>query len=309
MLKVSLIRYFITGLLVIVPIWGTILVLKTLFVTLDGLLGSFLEEYFPHRYVPGQGILLLIAVIFFCGLLATNFMGRRIVAFWEGILQRVPLVRGIYATIKSMMDVLSFQDQDKSAAKYSRVVMIEFPRKGQYALALVTGVTPGEVLQPVCGRPMVLYAVDLAETLAKGRVAVVVGYQTERVKDLLADRKVTLVEQTRRLGTGHAVAQAQAAFQGRGGNEWSGRRFVILSGDTPLLTEATVQALLATHERERATVTLLTAHLDQPAGYGRIVRGRDGSVWRIIEDKDATPAERRLSEVNAGTYVGEGEFW
>src|SRR5438132_80832 len=296
MLKVSLKRYFITGLLVIVPIWGTILVLKTLFVTLDGLLGSFLEEYFPHRYVPGQGILLLIAVIFFGGLLATNFMGRRIVAFWESILQRVPLVRGIYATIKSMMDVLSFQDQDKSAAKYSRVVMIEFPRKGQYALALV------------CGRSMVLYAVDLAEPLAKGGVAVVVGYQAERVKVVLADRKVTLVEQTRRLGTGHAVAQAQAAFQGRGGNEWSGRRFVILSGDTPLLTEATVQALLATHEGERATVTLLTAHLDQPAGYGRIVRGRDGSVWRIIEDKDATPAERRLTEVNAGTYVVEGEF-
>ncbi len=95
--------------------------------------------------MPGQGILLLIAVIFFGGLLARNFMGRRIVAFWESILQRVPLVRGIYATIKSMMDVLSFQDQDKSAAKYSRVVMIEFPRKGQYALALVTGVTPGEV--------------------------------------------------------------------------------------------------------------------------------------------------------------------
>src|SRR5437899_3107442 len=165
-----------------------------------------------------------------------------------------------------------------------------------------------KVLHPVCGRPMVLYAVDLAETLAKGRVAVVVGYQAERVKDLLADRKVTLVEQTRRLGTGHAVAQAQAAFQGRGWTEWSGRRFVILSGDTPLLTEATVQALLATHERERATVTLLTAHLDQPAGYGRIVRGRDGSVWRIIEDKDATPAERRLTEVNAGTYVVEGEF-
>src|SRR5213593_3835018 len=150
-----------------------------------------------------------------------------------------------------------------------------------------------KVLHPACGRPMVLYAVDLAETLAKGHVAVVVGYQAERVKDLLADRKVTLVDRTRRLGTGHAVAQAQAAFQGRGGNEWSGRRFVILSGDTPLLTEATVQALLATHERERATVTLLTAHLDQPAGYGRIVRGRDGSVWRIIEDKDATPAERR----------------
>src|SRR5206468_10428444 len=157
MLKVSLKRYFITGLLVIVPIWGTILVLKTLFVTLDGLLGNFLEEYFPHRYVPGQGILLLIAVIFFGGLLARNFIGRRIVAFWEGILQRVPLVRGIYATIKSMMDVLSFQDQEKSAAKYSRAVMIEFTRKSQYALALVTGVTPGEVQEISTARAMNVY--------------------------------------------------------------------------------------------------------------------------------------------------------
>jgi len=165
-----------------------------------------------------------------------------------------------------------------------------------------------KVLHPVCGRPMALYAVDLAETLAKGRVAVIVGHQAEKVKDLLADHKVELVEQARRLGTGHAVAQAQAVFQGRGGNAWSGLRFVILSGDTPLLTEATVRALLAAHERERATVSMLTAHLDRPAGYGRVVRGRDGSVWKIIEDKDATPSDRRLTEVNAGTYVVEGEF-
>src|SRR3989475_11805014 len=111
MLKVSLKRYFITGLLVIVPIWGTILVLKTLFVTLDGLLGSFLEEYFPHRYVPGQGILLLIAVIFLGGPLATNFMGRGIVALWEGLLQRGPRVRRVCAPVKCRMGVLAFLEQ------------------------------------------------------------------------------------------------------------------------------------------------------------------------------------------------------
>ncbi len=165
-----------------------------------------------------------------------------------------------------------------------------------------------KVLHPVCGRPMALYAVDLAETLAKGRVAVVVGHQAEKVKDLLADRKVDLVVQTRQLGTGHAVMQAQSVFQPRGGNACNGLRFVILSGDTPLLTEATVQALLAVHQHDRATVSMLTAHLDRPAGYGRIVRGRDGSVWKIIEDKDASPSDRRLTEVNAGTYVVEGEF-
>jgi uncharacterized membrane protein len=145
MLKVSLKRYFITGLLVIVPIWGTILVLKTLFVTLDGILGDIPEKYLTQRYVPGVGILVLFLLIILAGLLATNIMGRRVVKLWEALLQRVPLVRGIYTTIKAMMDVLAFQEKTGGTKKYSRVVMIEFPRKGQYALALVTGVTPGEV--------------------------------------------------------------------------------------------------------------------------------------------------------------------
>jgi len=145
MLKVSLKRYFITGLLVIVPIWGTILVLKTLFITLDGALGDIPEKYLTQRYVPGVGILALVLLIVLAGLLTTNIMGRRVVKLWEDLLQRVPLVRGIYTTIKSMMDVLSFQEKNAEARHYSRVVMIEFPRKGQYALALVTGVTPGEV--------------------------------------------------------------------------------------------------------------------------------------------------------------------
>lgn len=145
MSKISFKRYFITGLLVIVPIWGTILVLKTLFVTLDGVLGGITERYVLERYVPGVGILVLFIVIMLAGLLATNIMGRRVVALWENWLRRVPLVRGIYTTIKSMMDVLSFGDKGSGKEKYSRVVMIEFPRKGQYALALVTGVTPGEV--------------------------------------------------------------------------------------------------------------------------------------------------------------------
>jgi uncharacterized membrane protein len=137
-------RYFLTGLLVVVPIWGTILVLKTLFVTFDGLLGDLPERYVTHRY-PGLGILLLVIVIFTAGLLTRNIAGRRIVTVWEDMLKRVPLVRGIYATIKSMMDVLAYQDKETDKEKYRGVVMIEFPRKGQYALALVTGVTPGEI--------------------------------------------------------------------------------------------------------------------------------------------------------------------
>jgi len=154
-LRISLKRYFITGLLVVVPIWGTILVLKTLFLTVDGLLGDIPARYVMERYVPGVGILLLLMLILLAGVLATNIMGRRVVKVWEDLLKRVPLVRGIYATIKSMMDVLSFQDKEKE--KYSRVVMIEFPRKGQYALALVTGVTPGEIQDVSADRVINVY--------------------------------------------------------------------------------------------------------------------------------------------------------
>ena len=107
MLKTSLKRYFLTGLLVIIPIWGTILILKALFVAVDGILGDLLVRLVPSHYVPGLGILALIVLVFAAGLFATNFMGRRIVKWWEALLNRVPLVRGIYSTLKSMMDILS----------------------------------------------------------------------------------------------------------------------------------------------------------------------------------------------------------
>jgi bifunctional UDP-N-acetylglucosamine pyrophosphorylase / glucosamine-1-phosphate N-acetyltransferase len=169
-----------------------------------------------------------------------------------------------------------------------------------------------KVLHPIGGRPMVHYALELARGLTKtGKrdVAVVTGHQAELVKDAIAAYDAACIVQTRRLGTGHAVAQAQSLFQGNNGaNAWRKRRFVILSGDTPLLTEDTLRGLLAHHAQERATVTVLTAHLGRPSGYGRIVRGRDGFVCRVVEEKDAAPAERRLTEINAGTYVVEGDF-
>jgi uncharacterized membrane protein len=141
-LKTSLKRYFLTGLLVVTPIWGTVLVLKTLFVSVDGILGSILAKLVtPDYYVPGLGILTLILLIFVTGLLATNIIGWQIVQWWEEWLRRVPVVRGIYATLKSMTDILSFDDRKK----YNRVVLIQFPKNGHYCFAFVTGVTQGEV--------------------------------------------------------------------------------------------------------------------------------------------------------------------
>lgn len=199
-----------------------------------------------------------------------------------------------------------------------------------------------KVLHPIAGRPMVLYAVELAERLADAGVVVVVGHQADKVKAALeayratrsdqpdrygsvareqggtAHLKVSLprggsiliAEQTQQLGTGHAVMQARSAIlraQGAPANT-----YLILNGDTPLLTEATVRRLLSTHETEHATITILTAVLDDPTGYGRVVRGRsagrDGCVLRIVEDRDADETELAVQEVNAGTYVVNGAF-
>lgn len=141
MLKASLKRYFLTGLLVITPIWGTVLVLKTLFVSVDGILGDLLAQMVPGHYVPGLGIVALIVLVFLTGLFAANFIGNQIVRIWEGWLNRVPLVRGIYSTLKSMMDILSFAER----GSYKRVVLIQFPKNGHYCLAFVTGITKGEM--------------------------------------------------------------------------------------------------------------------------------------------------------------------
>ncbi len=149
--KAALKRYFLTGLLVITPIWGTILILKTLFLTVDGILGDMLARIVtPGYYVPGLGIATLVLLIFATGLFAANFIGRQIVALWEDWLNRVPVVRGIYSTLKSMMDILSFTER----GQYNRVVLIQFPKNGHYCFAFVTGVTKGEI-QDLSSDPLV----------------------------------------------------------------------------------------------------------------------------------------------------------
>ncbi|BCA54167.1 membrane protein [Nitrospira sp. KM1] len=151
MLKASLKRYFLTGLLVITPIWGTVLILKTLFLTVEGILGNLLAEMVPTLYVPGLGIVALVLLVFMTGLFAANFMGKQIVRIWESWLNRVPLVRGIYSTLKSMMDILSFSER----GSYHRVVLIQFPKNGHYCLAFVTGMSKGGEGQELAHEPLV----------------------------------------------------------------------------------------------------------------------------------------------------------
>ena len=148
-LKRSIRRYFVTGLLVVIPIWGTYLVLKTLLLAMEGVLGRLLERYATF-YVPGLGIAILILLLLFAGVLATNIVGRRIVRFWDDLVNRLPLVRGIYSVLKAIVDAISLQ----SKSQFSKVVMIQYPRKGIYSLAFVTGASQGEV-QSVTGEKLV----------------------------------------------------------------------------------------------------------------------------------------------------------
>ncbi len=171
--------------------------------------------------------------------------------------------------------------------------------------------TLSKVLHGVAGRPMLGYAMILARHVATNNVAVVVGHGADQVRAYLAQEKAQfdpflVVEQTQRLGTGHAVQQAYPALTGHSSQVAS--QYVIMNGDTPLLTSETVSALVNYHQSECATLALLTTVLPDPSGYGRVIRGKEGTVCRVVEDRDASPEEKQVSEINVGTYVVEAGF-
>lgn len=149
-----------------------------------------------------------------------------------------------------------------------------------------------KVLHEVAGRPMVEHVVRAAEAAGVDRIVVVVGHQAERVRDRLGER-VAYAVQSQPLGTGHAVLAAEAAVG-------EADHVLVLYGDMPLLEGPVLERLIAAHRRSQAAATLLTVELDDPTGYGRIVRDAGGRVVRIVEEADATAAERAIREVNTG---------
>jgi bifunctional UDP-N-acetylglucosamine pyrophosphorylase/glucosamine-1-phosphate N-acetyltransferase len=151
-----------------------------------------------------------------------------------------------------------------------------------------------KVLHTVCGRPMLVHVLAAARAVDAERIVVVLGHGHEQVLPYLPTDCVVAL-QDRQLGTGHALLAA--AGQILPGS------VLVLSGDTPLVTGELLQALVRDHADSGATATVLTMELDDPAGYGRIVRGVDGSVLGIVEHRDATPEELTIHEVNSGMYV------
>ncbi len=155
-----------------------------------------------------------------------------------------------------------------------------------------------KVLHPVCGQPLVVYVLDALAASGIARPIVVIGHGADAVREAARNR-AEFVEQSEQLGTGHAVMQALPLV------ERTPDPILLLYGDTPLLEAATITRLVELHRTSRAAATMLTAELGDPTGYGRVVRRPDGVVTRIVEEADATPDERRLREINAGTYVFE----
>jgi bifunctional UDP-N-acetylglucosamine pyrophosphorylase / glucosamine-1-phosphate N-acetyltransferase len=152
-----------------------------------------------------------------------------------------------------------------------------------------------KVLHPVCGKPMVGHVVDAVRQAECERVVVVVGHGADTVQAALGD-SVEYALQAEQLGTGHAVLQAKHLLASEDGIT------VVIAGDTPLVSSATLQRLISLHESDGAAATVLTANMADPTGYGRVVRASDGSVLRIVEHKDCSPEEAAITEINTATY-------
>lgn len=154
-----------------------------------------------------------------------------------------------------------------------------------------------KVLHRIAGMPLIDRVLNLADSLRPSSVTVVVGHQADDVVKALSDRPgLGFALQEPQLGTGHALLQVEPFLREARGTA------VLLSGDVPLLRVATLAALVRAHEQRKASATVVTAEVDAPDGYGRIVRER-GRIAAIVEHKDATPAQRQIREINSGIYA------
>ncbi len=159
-----------------------------------------------------------------------------------------------------------------------------------------------KVLHPVAGIPMLALTLNLARSLRPDRIAVVVGFQGQRVREQFGAEDLRFVEQKEQLGTGHAVLTAGPAFENFHGT------VLILCGDVPLLTEKTIERFIGFHKEGGNILSVLTTRLEDPTGYGRIFRGKKGELLRIVEQKDLPPGEEAIREINTGIYCVEAGF-
>jgi bifunctional UDP-N-acetylglucosamine pyrophosphorylase / glucosamine-1-phosphate N-acetyltransferase len=161
-----------------------------------------------------------------------------------------------------------------------------------------------KVLHEIGGRPILAHVIAAAVKVVPARdIFVIIGHEAERVREAVRTTGVNFVLQPEQRGTGHALMAAREALSG-GGNKYD--QVIVLSGDAPLITAETIRQLGEFHAAQRASMTLLSADLDNPYGYGRVIRkGARGSVevQAIVEEKSATPQQKKIREINSGFYA------
>jgi bifunctional UDP-N-acetylglucosamine pyrophosphorylase/glucosamine-1-phosphate N-acetyltransferase len=158
-----------------------------------------------------------------------------------------------------------------------------------------------KALHPVAGRPLVQHVLDAAVQVEPEKIILVLGHQADKVGSAVREYQPEIVRQAEQRGTGHAVLQTAEMISRAAGP------VLILCADTPLVTGKTLRDIIEFHQRSRSAVTFITSKVDDPFGYGRVVRTK-GMVMRVVEEKDATAAQRRIKEVNAGIYCFDRTF-
>jgi bifunctional UDP-N-acetylglucosamine pyrophosphorylase / glucosamine-1-phosphate N-acetyltransferase len=157
-----------------------------------------------------------------------------------------------------------------------------------------------KVVHLLNGRPLVVHVLELAEQLNSEQIVTVLGYEKEKVIDVIRDYSTDYALQEPQLGTGHAVMQAEELLRDFDGN------VLVLYGDVPLLRKETMESLIKIHEQEDASATILSAIYENPTGYGRIIRSTDESVKAIVEHKDCDEEQIKVKEINSGIIIFKG---
>ncbi len=162
--------------------------------------------------------------------------------------------------------------------------------------------TVPKVMETLNGKPMIRFVLDTSKKTNPDKTVVIAGYKKELVIDYLRDDyfkndAVEIAFQEEQLGTGHAVRQTVGNFENFSGNVF------VLAGDVPLLTKKTLNAMQELHKSENAAATILSAELEVPDGYGRIIRDSSGNVTGIVEHKDATGDQLKINEINSSIYL------
>ena len=159
-----------------------------------------------------------------------------------------------------------------------------------------------KVLHEINNKPLINHVIETSMSLSPEKIIAIIGYKKELVKQSIAKYSIDYAYQEEQKGTAHAIEQCLEQIQGTYGNT------LVLSGDVPFITKETLDILVSTHNRNNSLASLISAKMENPSGYGRIVRDDDNKFTRIVEHKDANSEQLDIMEINSGIYMFDSEI-